>query len=62
MDLGTFGIWILFGTVMGIGPLLVSRYDIKSIGAIFGVQAMKLRHVFKGAVKLKDDIGLERYI
>ena len=41
------------------GPFLVSRYDIESIGAIFGVQVTKFRHVFKGAVKLKGDIGLE---
>ena len=70
MDLDTFGIWILFwtfryqnwvfGTVFGIWSFLVSRYDIGSIGAIFGVQVMKFRHVFKGAVKLKGDIGLER--
>ena len=38
---------------------LVSRYDIGSIGAIFGVQVTKFRHVFKGAVKLKGDIDLE---
>ena len=41
------------------GPFLVSRYDIGSIGAIFGVQVTKFRHVFKGAVKLKGNIGLE---
>ena len=69
MDLGTFLIWILFwtfryqnwvfGTVFGIWSLLVSRYDIGSIGAIFGVQVTRFRHVFKGAVKLKGDIDLE---
>ena len=69
MDLDTFGIWILFwtfryqnwvfGTVFGIWSLLVSMYHIESIGAIFGVQVAKFRHVFKGAVKLKGDIGLE---
>ena len=44
---------------LGFGPLLVFRYDIGDIGAIFGVQVVKFRHVFKGAVKLKGDIGLE---
>ena len=33
--------------------------DIGDIGAIFGVRVMKFRHVFKGAVNLKGDIGLE---
>ena len=50
--------WV-FGTVFGIWSLWVSRYDIGSIGAIFGVQVAKFRLVFKGAVKLKGDIGLE---
>ena len=44
---------------MGFGPLLEFRYDIRNIGAIFGVQVMNIRHVFKEAVKLKVDIGLE---
>ena len=47
------------GTVFGNWYFMVSRYDIGSIGAIFGVQVMKFRHVFKGAIKLKGDIGLE---
>ena len=37
----------------------MARYDIGSIGAIFGVQVTKFRHVFKGAVKFKGDIDLE---
>jgi hypothetical protein len=41
------------------GSLLAFRYDIGSIGAIFGVQVTKFRHVFKGAVKFKGDIDLE---
>ena len=41
------------------GPFWVSRYDIGSIGAIFGVLVTKFRHVFKGEVKLKGDIDLE---
>lgn len=44
---------------MEFSPFLVSRYDIGSIGAIFGVQVTRFRHVFKGAVKLKGDIDLE---
>ena len=41
------------------GSLLAFRYDIENIGAIFGVQVMRFRHVFKGATKLLGDIGLE---
>ena len=62
MDLDTFGIWVLFSDLRyqngnlvpywGFGPLLVFRYDIGVIGAIFGVHVMKFRHVFKGAIKL----------
>ena len=35
------------------------RYDIGNAGAIFGVQVITFRHVFKKAVKIKGDIGLE---
>ena len=68
MDLDTFGIWVLFGTfrlnwvfgtIFGIWSLSAFRYDIRNIGAIFGVQVMKFRHLFKRAVKLKGDIALE---
>ena len=38
---------------------MVFKYDIGNIGTIFGVQVMKFRHVFKGAVQLKGDISLE---
>ena len=41
------------------GPLLAFRYDIGNIDAIFGVQVIKFRHVFKGEAKLKGDVGLE---
>ena len=44
---------------MEFAPFLMSRYDIGSIGAIFEAQVTQFRHVFKGAVKLKGDIGLE---
>ena len=44
---------------MEFAPFLVSRYDIGSIGAIFGAQVTRFRHVFKGAAKIKGDIGLD---
>ena len=44
---------------LGFGPLLAFRYDIGNAGAIFGVQVITFRHVFKKAVKIKGDIGLE---
>ena len=68
MDLDTFGMWVLFwtfryrnwvfGTAFGIWSLLVSMYNIGSIGAIFGVQVTRFRHVFKGAIKLKGNFVL----
>ena len=44
---------------LGFGPLSVFSYDIGNAGAIFGVQVIKFRHVFKRAVKIKGYIGLE---
>ena len=69
MDLDTFGIGYNFGLLsstngylvphLWFGLLLAFRYDFGNIDAIFGVQVMKFRHLFKVAIKLKGDIGLK---